>query len=238
MEQLEQQKAVLELGKLLVKELGLEKGVDTLSRWMTHYIAEKIKYAEALPDGVKKKNAEKECFLLILDLWRHRWNYKSDRQPLRNFNHLFDILENLNPEKEEPFYYRLASTQSKEDEDESFEFSDLKNLSPLALQIDKVARIWINYLLHDAAVKAKNGKIKKLIDRAVKLPDSTDARIIQIVFADSMENIDKTPVDQEELVRKSKIKTLSRRIEELQKFKKVNEYLIGQFEKELKKLKK
>lgn len=238
MEQSEQQKEVLELGKLLVKELGLEKGVDTLSRWMAHYIAEKIKYAEALPNGVKKKNAEKECFSLILDLWRHRWHYKSDRQPLRNFNHLFDILENLSPEKEEPFYYRMASTQSKEEEDESFEFSDLKNLSPLALQIDKVARIWINYLLHDAAMKAKNGKIKKLIDRAVKLPDSMDAHIIQIVFANSMEDINKKPINQEELDRKSKIKTLGRRIEELQKFKKVNEYLIGQFEKELNNLKK
>ncbi len=238
MEQSEQQKAILELGKLLVKELGLEKSVDTLSRWMAHYVAEKIKYAEALPDGVKKGNAEKECFSLILDLWKHRWHYKPDRQPLRNFNHLFDILKNLDPEKEDPYYYRLGNAQSNEEEDESFKPSDLKNLSPLALQIDKVARIWINYLLHEAAVKANNEKIEKIIDRAVKLPDSMDAHIIQIVFADSMEDIDKKPVDQEELDRKSKIKTLKRRIGELQKFKKVNEYLISQFEKELNNLKK
>lgn len=161
MEQLEQQKAVLELGKLLVKEFDLEKSVDTLSRWMAHYVAEKIKYAESIGDGVKKKNAQKECFSLILDLWKHRWQYKSDRQPLRNFNHLFDILENLDPEKEEPFYYRLGNDQSKEVEDESFKPSDLKNLSPFALQIDKVARIWINHLLSEAALKAKNEKIKK-----------------------------------------------------------------------------
>ena len=44
MEQSEQQKAILELGKLFVKELDLEKSVDTLSRWMAHYVAEKIKY--------------------------------------------------------------------------------------------------------------------------------------------------------------------------------------------------
>jgi len=238
MEQSEQRKAVLELGKLLVKELGLEKGVDTLSRWMAHYVAEKIKYAEALPDGVKKKNAEKECFSLVLDLWKHRWHYKSDRQPLRNFNHLFDILEKLDPEKEEPYYYRFDNAQSREKEDESFEPSDLKNLSPLALQIDKVARIWINYLLHEAAVKTKNEKLKKIIDRAVKLPDSMDAHIIQIVFDDLMEDIDKKLVDQEELDRKSKIETLNRRIGELQKFKKVNEYLIGQFKKDLNDLKK
>jgi hypothetical protein len=238
MEQSEQQKEVLELGKLLVKELGLEKSVDTLSRWMAHYVAEKIKYAESLTDGVKKKNAEKECFSLILDLWKHRWQYKSDRQPLRNFNHLFDILQNLDPEKEEPYYYRLGNAQSNEEEDESFDPSDLKNLSSLALQIDKVARIWINYLLHEAAVKAKNEKIEKIIDCAVKLPESIDARIIQIVFADSMEDIDEQPVDQEGLDKKGKIDTLNTRISELQKFKKINEYLVGQFEEELNNIKK
>lgn len=238
MAQSEQQMAALELGKLLAKELGLEKGVDTLSRWMAHYTAEKIKYAEALPDGVKKKNSEKECFSLILDLWKHRWHYKLDRQPLRNFNDLFNILEKLNPEKEEPYYYRFSDAESKEEEDESFKPSDLKDLSPLALQIDKVARIWINYLLHEAAAKAKNEGIKKIINRAVKLPDSMDAQIIHIIFEDLLEDIDKKQLDQEELDRKSKIKTLNRRIGELEKFKKVNEFLIGQFEKELNKLKK
>ncbi|MEO6671277.1 MAG: hypothetical protein ABIN36_17475 [Ferruginibacter sp.] len=238
MEQSEQQKEVLELGKLLVKELGIEKSVDTLSRWMAHYVSEKIKYAESVTDSVKKKKAEKECVSLILDLWKHRWQYKPNRRPLRNFNHLFDILEKLDPEKEEPYYFRFSNDESKEQENESFTALDLKNLSALALQIDKVARIWINYLLHQAAVKANNEKIKKIIDRAVKLPDSMDARIIQIVLEDSLEDIDKKPFDQEEFERKSKIKKLNQRIEELQKFKEVNQYLIGQFEKELNILKK
>jgi hypothetical protein len=233
MEQLEQQKEILELGKLLVKELGLEKSVDTLSRWMAHYIAEQIKYAESLADGAKKKNAEKECFSLILDLWKHRWHYKPDRQPLRNFNGLFDILESLNPEREEPYYFRWVNAQSKEEEDESFKPSDLKNLSSLALQIDKVARIWINYLLQEAALKAKNENVEKIIDRSVKLPDSMDAQIIQIVLTDSIEDINEKPVDRKKLDRKIKIETVNRRIAELQKFKKVNEYLIGQFKKEL-----
>ncbi|OQP59527.1 hypothetical protein A3860_37460 [Niastella vici] len=238
MEQSEQQKAVLELGKLLVKELGLGKGVDTLSRWMAHYVAEKIKYAEALSDGVKKKNAEKECFSLILDLWKHRWYYKSNKQPLRDFNHLFDILEKLDPEKEEPYYYRFNDAQSKEEEYQSFKPSELKNLSSFALQVDKAARIWINFLLHEAARKAKNEKLEKIIDSAVKLPDSMDAHIIRFVITDSMEDIDEEPVDTEELARKSKIETLNRRIGELKKFKEVNEYLTGQFEKELISLKK
>jgi hypothetical protein len=237
MEQSEQQKAVFELGKLLVKELDLEKSVDTLSRWMAHYVAEKIKYAEALPDGVKKKSAEKECSTLILDLWKHRWHFKPDRQPLRNFDHLFDILQSLDPEKEALFYYRSDIGQSKKSDNNSFEPSELKNLPPFAAQIDKVARIWINYLLHESTSSASNEEVKKMIDLAVKLPKSIDARIIQFVISDSIEGIDETSIDQEEFERKDKIKTLNRRIAELQKFKKVNEYLMSQFEKELSKLK-
>ena len=34
--------SVLALGKKLVDELGLDQSVDTLGRWMAHYIAEKM----------------------------------------------------------------------------------------------------------------------------------------------------------------------------------------------------
>ena len=34
------------LGRRIVDELGLEKGVDTLARWMAHYIAELIEKVE------------------------------------------------------------------------------------------------------------------------------------------------------------------------------------------------
>ena len=40
------QKAVLDLGRALVDELGLDPGVDTLGRWMAHHIAELIEEAE------------------------------------------------------------------------------------------------------------------------------------------------------------------------------------------------
>jgi hypothetical protein len=42
MENLEQSEKIIDLGKMLVKELGLEPGGDTLARWMAHYLAEKI----------------------------------------------------------------------------------------------------------------------------------------------------------------------------------------------------
>lgn len=109
---------------------------------MAHYVAEKIKYAESLPDGVKNNRAKRECFSLILDLWKHRRYYKSNRQPLRNFNRLFEILEALDPEKDRPYFYSWGKPQSVEKEDEAFNSAGLKKVSALAAQVDKVARIW------------------------------------------------------------------------------------------------
>lgn len=237
MEQSEQQKAILELGKLLVKELGLQKSVDTLSRWMAHYIAEKIKFSEELPSGTKKKSAEKECFSLILDLWQHRWSYKSDRQPLKNFKHLFNILENLDPEKEEPYYYRIGNSKSEDVISNSFGPEDLNNLTALAKQIDVAARIWIDFVLREEARKANNTQVQKIVENAVKLPGSLDAHIIRIVFSD-FDKEKETEVDRDESDRQDKIQTLNKRIAELKKFSKVNEYIIAQFEKDLAKLKK
>ncbi len=205
---------------------------------MAHYVAEKIKHAESLAAGTRKKNAEKECFSLILDLWKHRWNYKSDRRPLRDFNDLFKVLESLNPDKEEPFFFRFNTDQSEKEDGNSFKPSDLKNLSPMALQIDKVARIWIDYLLREAIAKVGNEKVKNIINNGVKLPDSADAHIIQILFSSPDQKDDLSQFDKEEFDKKAKITTLDRRIGELQKFKEVNEYLIRQYKEELDSLKK
>ena len=62
---------ILNLGKLLVGELGLEYSVDTLSRWMAHYIAEQMRIIESTEND-DKKLAEEKCFETILKLWKHR----------------------------------------------------------------------------------------------------------------------------------------------------------------------
>jgi len=103
----------------------------------------------------------------------------------------------------------------------------------MALQVDKVARIWISYLFQVVCRGVKNEALKKVIQNAVGLPESIDVRIIQIVQSESMENSEGDLADQDELARKDKVKTLKRRINELKKFKELNEYLIGQYGKEL-----
>jgi hypothetical protein len=62
---------ILALGRKIVEELGLEPSVDTLGRWMVHYIADLIVKAENATCE-EKSLAEKNCFEAIMVLWKHR----------------------------------------------------------------------------------------------------------------------------------------------------------------------
>lgn len=222
------------MGKLLVNELGLDREVDTLSRWMAHYLAEKITQAESLPTGVEKSCIEKECFSLVLELWKNRWELRHDLQPLRNFHHLLDILGRLDPRKKEPYYYHFNEKEAKEIKDASFDPSELDKLSVIALQIDKVARIWIDFVLRKAAINANNETIEKIVEQAVELPDSADTAIIRLVTSEDDIEIDGgRPFDAEKFDRKYRKEELSRRIAELEKFEKLNKYLKDEYKKEL-----
>ena len=63
---------VLALGRQLVDELGLERGVDTLGRWMTHHVAELISRAEIDPDEAERERAKERAIDTILRIWSHR----------------------------------------------------------------------------------------------------------------------------------------------------------------------
>lgn len=58
---------IIKLGKKIVDELLLSEGVDTLSKWMAHYIAELIEKAKNA-EAEEKEKYEKECFETILKL--------------------------------------------------------------------------------------------------------------------------------------------------------------------------
>ena len=73
-------KDVVELGRQIVKELGLEPSVDTLGRWMAHHLAELLNRAENAPDE-EKDAARRECSDLIVELWIHRASLPTNRRP-------------------------------------------------------------------------------------------------------------------------------------------------------------
>lgn len=87
MENSKTQKEAITLGKSYVKELRLEPGVDTFSRWMAHYIAEKVIVSEN-ELGNDRENAIKDCEQITLMLWNHRRSH-------RNYHDIKEIDKNF-----------------------------------------------------------------------------------------------------------------------------------------------
>jgi hypothetical protein len=251
MENLELQAQVINLGKIFITELGLETSTDTFSRWMAHYIAEKMTVAQQLPSGTEKAEAEKQCFETILKLWEHRWSLPRSLQPLSDFEPLLRALEKLNPENETPFFYNVSDYELSNAEAASGNLNEIKSYVTAASQIDKVARIWIEDILSSAASKAKSEKAKAILKNAVNLPQSTDIDIIRVAydsnpffdFDDDEEDestvkpSDKKAETMEEFSRRYRLEKVKKRIEELEKFAELNKVLLERYNKELMSLK-
>src|SRR5258708_5779936 len=92
MDNLEIQRQAITLGNKLVEELGREPNMDTLSRWMAHYVAEQIVIAEKTA-GVERASAGERCFRTILALWEHRSSLPPGRRPFESFEPILRALE-------------------------------------------------------------------------------------------------------------------------------------------------
>jgi hypothetical protein len=232
MENSELQQQIINLGKLFVQELELDPGVDTFSKWMAHYIAEKMTLAEQAPSGEDKKEAEKECFDTILTLWKHRWSLPSGVRPLEEFEPILKALERLNPEEQEPFFYHSLNHELSGLEKNNSNLKEITDYTNMALQIDKTARIWIAFVLNQAALKAKNDKTESFLNNSINVHDNDDATIIRIVL-DSDPAIGFENYKDDNIRKKYQTEKLKKRIEELEKFSKLNEFLLEKYKKDL-----
>jgi hypothetical protein len=201
MEDLKVQQKIIELGKKIVKELELDPGVDTISKWMSHYLAERIELAKTLK-GVKKKNADKECVEIILKLWDRRWLIPNKKPFFSDFEPLMKTLEKLNPDRETPFFYNSIIQDGFYDEDEK-----AKTHFEMALKIDKIARSIIFDLLSQAVneLEISEGR-EEILRKSIESIDSLESRIITITS------------DHNKLF-KSEDKEVERHIEEIENLK-------------------
>lgn len=231
MEHLEQQKKVINLGKLLVKELDLESSNDTLSRWMAHYISEKILLAESFQEGEGEYDPEKDCFETILKLWKHRWLLPFGKRPLENFAPILEVLKKLNPERADLFYINIGQYVSELEIDT--DISKGKKIDvDAALQIDKVARLLINDILHEAALEAKSENIEEYLKNDIDVSAEDDTKIIRLLYADeSTEEIRKTA--EYGFNKNYKIERLKQRVEELERFAKMSEQLLKKYKNQI-----
>ncbi len=145
MEQSTKHREILELGKKIVEEFGLQKTNDTLGRWMAHYIAELIERVERVGEE-ERPNVEKECVDAILKLWEHRFSWHKSHRPLVVFEKIAENLEGLNPDREN-FYYR----NMRRSVDDSSENDETQSLLELIDGVDNAAKQIINMLYVQAA---------------------------------------------------------------------------------------
>ncbi|RUR55186.1 AVAST type 3 anti-phage proein Avs3b [Vreelandella populi] len=211
-----QSKSVLDLGKKLVNDLGLDDGVDTLGRWMAHYIAELILDTEsaALEDKAAK---QERCSSAILDLWRHRAELPKGTRPFEGTESVLRALENLDPCDEAPKYFqrqRIMATNAEPN-------IKVENWLETADCIDLAARQLIRFCLACASQTAQERTAEWVtLAESVGLNDDMDVRALRILMSEA-ELYGDEPVEDAER------KKIEERLGQLETFQEVAEMLAG-----------
>ncbi len=171
--------ATIDLGKRLVQELGVEDSNDTLSRWMAHYIAEKIEEAQSAKSKTKR-SPMRECFRAILELWEHRNAFPMGRRPFGNFESLFQTLSSLDIDDTTPRYFRMPRAVAADNV-----ASESQKWLDAAANVDDAARVLIRYCLAVAAENAvdRSRDWVELIE-ALDRPKDFDVQIVHFLADD------------------------------------------------------
>jgi hypothetical protein len=149
MEALPRFEQILALGRKLVDELDMGTSVDTLGRWMAHYVAELMDAAENAPSQ-EHVVAQKRCSDAILELWSYRAELPDGKRPFENLEPIIRAVESLDPDDEIPRYFRIVRGGIVEEDEES----QTKTLLEFVSNLDSIARTLIGYTLVEAARSA------------------------------------------------------------------------------------
>ncbi|NHN31620.1 AVAST type 3 anti-phage proein Avs3b [Paenibacillus agricola] len=214
----ETQKHIINLGKKLVAELGLDPGFDTLARWMAHYIAEQIEFAENAV-GDEKDEAERRCFETILKLWEHRSDLPSGQRPFESFEPIFRALDRLDPENDDPYYF---FDRRETNDNAGGVQDDVQKWLDIAKEIDQVARVWLEYVFKQAALCAVDDNTREWLEHSVGLHNNDETSVL-VRFLNYGESV------QEE----TKRDLIISRIKKLEVFNEMNKELLSIYEQEL-----
>ena len=218
--------SVLALGKKIVDELGLDQSVDTLGRWMAHYIAEKMEDVEA-STGEARNRKMSECSDAILKLWAHRSELPNGQRPLEEFESIFRVLQSLDLDDTTPRYFRqVMSAVDQDDEDDS-----TAQWLGIASGLDYTAKALIRYCLAIAAQDAvdKSRDWVALAEALVGEEDEDiDIRTARFVTDDANALNSENPDDSARV----KIEAFLKRLEAFTDFsRRLSSHLRGQLER-------
>ncbi len=200
MEQSKQFKYVIDLGKRLVKELGLSKSTDTLGRWMAHHIAELIEQTDNA-DGNDRSKLEDRCREAILELWKHIEVFPKSARPLEDLQSILATIRALDPEEQVYFYQQ----QAQEAVDNSKLSEDAKKWLELSRGLDYSARLLILMCLKNA-VDIAGQQCSDWIELSEKIQDQ-ELPVLNIIGILN----DKTDSDREREATEAEIKRLEDR---------------------------
>ena len=153
-------KDVLELGRHLVHELGSEDEVDTLGRWMAHYLAELIDETEN-GSAAAQRIARKEAMETILKIWGHRALLPGKAYPLAPYGHILEIINRLRPENN-PFQYLGRQADNKREQLAAVLFDELSRLI-IALLLVKLTSGKQSVEAHPAVIEALSDTEKRVL---------------------------------------------------------------------------
>jgi hypothetical protein len=172
--------ATLELGRRLTKELDLDQSVDTLGRWMAHYIAELIH--EAQNANSEERSAKmRACSETILSLWEHRHELPNGKRPFKSVEPILRALESLDPDDDTPRYFRAARGAAEEEDEDSDATAWLK----LADGLDYTARTLITYCLTKGAEAAVDKTAEWVaLAKAAGANDGIEFPLVRIVVTE------------------------------------------------------
>jgi hypothetical protein len=211
----------MNLGKALVKELKLDPGVDTIARWMAHYIAEQIEIAEHSSE-IEKKEAEERCFETILKLWNHRSAFPRGSRPFENFEPILRALERLDPENDRHYFF-----EDRDDTSESVP-EELNKWLDVAKGIDEAARIWLKYVFKQATLAATDESTIEWLENSAKLQEEDH---FSVIFRDL--HSDTEVWEDGEEAHEIERKRISSYITKLEAFAELNQLLLDEYKQEL-----
>ena len=88
---------VLALGRLIVDQLNLDPGVDTLGRWMAHHVAELLVAVDVAPNDKLRRERQNDAVQAIIKLWTHRSMYENRVNPLSELKPIIQVIRTLDP---------------------------------------------------------------------------------------------------------------------------------------------
>lgn len=189
---------VLELGRRLIKELGLDQSVDTLARWMAHYVAELIYDAEHAPpeDRADRMN---QCKDVVLSLWEHRYALPKGMRPYDDLESVLRALASLDPEASTSRYFRpirMAMNEAESSETKTW----LEHIDGL----DYSARLLIGFFLLQAVQSATDKSAEWVaLASAAGAEEAAESPLVRFVIN-----------EQDLIARASEEETARRRIED------------------------